>query len=172
MAAVNRRQSVVQAEDIEEAERGYSQFAFEALLVESDPEVGLADILFEFAGCSSTLSPSELTALLPSDSAERAEQLVGVLLRASFLGIETREASFEFITDENSEKKARVLAGRLEAGRGAPARYRVHPAFRPYLEITDDDLAQDLSQLVMGADDGSGRDGRSTGGAAEAPRGA
>ena len=46
--AVNARRSTVEEEDVIAAEKEYSLFAFEALLVESDPLHGLSDLLFEF----------------------------------------------------------------------------------------------------------------------------
>lgn len=141
LEATNSRHSRVEEADVVGGERAYSQFAFEALVVESDPEAGLADLLFDFAGGTATLSSDQLAAVLRRDEASDLEKLTGTLLRSSFLGLEVGDDIYEYFSDETSEKKHRALARRLSAERGSPARYRIHPAFRPFLEIADDDLA-------------------------------
>lgn len=137
--AVNARRSTVEAEDVRAAEEEYSLFAFEALLVESDPHAGLSDLLFEFAGQPATVDESDLRTLLEPHVPD-VNDTVGTLLRASFLGIEVDDGRFEFPMDETSEQRAMVLARRLKERMGREARFRVHPAYRPYLEIPDDDL--------------------------------
>jgi hypothetical protein len=139
LTASNRRHQRVLEEDVRAAENAYSQFAFEALLVESDPDNGLGDLLFEFAGLSATLTPAQLRAALGTAGGER-DEIVGTLLRSSFLGLEVDDDTYEYFSDETSERKHRTLARRLGERRGTPARYRIHPAFRPFLEIVDDDL--------------------------------
>ncbi|MDQ6945272.1 MAG: hypothetical protein M3256_03140 [Actinomycetota bacterium] len=141
MEATNNRHAVVDASDIAGGERAYSQFAFEALLVESDPEAGLADLLFDFAGRTATLTKGQLSSILHEDLRPDFDELIGTLLRSSFLGLEVDDEIYEYFTDETSEKKHRALALRLEEKRGNVARYRIHPAFRPFLEIDDDDLS-------------------------------
>ena len=55
--AVRHRRDRVTEADVLEAERQYSQFAFDALLVKGGADVtDLEDILFEFAGCGEILS--------------------------------------------------------------------------------------------------------------------
>lgn len=137
--AVNARRSSVEADDVRAAEEEYSLFAFEALLVESDPHAGLSDLLFEFAGQPATIDESALRALL-SPHVPDVDDTLGTLLRASFLGIEVDEGRFDYPMDETSEQRAMVLARRLKQRWLREARFRVHPAYRPYLEIADDDL--------------------------------
>jgi hypothetical protein len=132
--AGNARNSEVRELDIIAAEEEYSLFAFEALLVESDPYSGLTDILFEFAGRPATISTAGLHDILSSTNLAPADT-VSTLLRASFLGIEISTERFVYPIDENSERRANVLA-RRHAGTDRAARYRVHPAYRPYLGIT------------------------------------
>jgi len=96
--------------------------------------------LFEFAGISATVTADRLRDLLEADMRPDFDKLVGTLLRSSFLGLEVADDTYEYFSDETSEKKDRALANRLGQRRGSPARYRIHPAFRPFLEIKDDDL--------------------------------
>lgn len=137
--AVNARRSSVEAADVRAAEEEYSLFAFEALLVESDPHAGLSNLLFEFAGQPATIEQIDLRALL-SPHVPDVDETIGTLLRASFLGIEVDDGRFDFPLDETSEQRALVLSRRLKERLGREARFRVHPAYRPYLEIADDDL--------------------------------
>ncbi len=141
MSATNARRSLIEAADVRQAEREYSQFAFEALLVESDPHAGLSDLLIEFAGCSSTLSREQVDSTMSAAGhAGDEEARLSELLRASFLGIEIAEGRFDYPPNEIAEQRAHVLAKRFAAACGREARFRVHPAYRPYLEIDDDDL--------------------------------
>jgi len=144
MLAVNNGHAVVQERDIVGAEEEYSRFAFEALEVESDPEAGLGDLLFEFAGANATLSESEVREFLRSSGSSTTDAMLGTLLRSSFLGMETSDGNFEFFSDEAAQRRNTILAQRLTTTRlGRPARYRIHPAFRPFLSISDDDLSVD-----------------------------
>lgn len=136
-AAANRRQDRVAEQDVLDGQVIYSQFALEALLVESLARFDLEDCLYEFAGLGATISEHEATALL--DPCGDGTAAVSWLLRASFFGLEVDEGVFEYPDGETAEKKARVMARRLSEARGAPARLRVHPAFRPYLSIRDDE---------------------------------
>lgn len=137
--AVNSRRSSVEADDIRAAEEEYSLFAFEALLVESEPHAGLSDLLFEFAGQPATMTEGDLRSLLEPHVRD-VDDSRGMLLRANFLGIEVDDNRFEYPMDETSEKRATVLARRLRQQAAREVRFRVHPAYRPYLEIPDDDV--------------------------------
>lgn len=137
-AAANRRQERVQERDVLDGEIRYSQFALEALLVESAAQFDLEDCLYELAGLDATMEEQDAEQLLaPCGDGAGA---VSWLLRASFFGLEVAENQFDYPDGEAAEKKDRVLARRLPSTAGRPARLRVHPAFRPYLSITDDDL--------------------------------
>lgn len=141
MSAVNNRNVSVQEDDILAAEEGYSRFAFEALGVESDPDAGLGDLLYEFAGMNATLNPDQVRAVLSSAPSLNADEVISTLLRSSFLGLETAPEVFDYYSDEPAQRRNTVLAEKLTRDRvGQAARYRIHPAFRPFLLIEDDDL--------------------------------
>ncbi|HRD59776.1 MAG TPA: hypothetical protein PLZ93_04995 [Nocardioides sp.] len=145
MVAVNNRHAKVSEQDILEAEDQYSRFAFEALQVESEPESGLGDLLFEFVGLPATLEPAEVAQVLEKSGRSDKQEMLGTLLRSSFLGRETDEERFDFFSDEAAERRNALLAERLTARRtGRPSRFRIHPAFRPFLAIEDDDLLDRL----------------------------
>lgn len=151
LEATNSEHDRVMESDVIGGEREYSQFAFEALLVESDPEAGLSELLFDFAGRPATLTREQLGKILDEGARPDFDKLVGTLLRSSFLGLEVADGVYEYFSDETSERKHRALARHLTEVRTMPARYRIHPAFRPFLEIEDDDLDVAAEPLPLGS---------------------
>jgi hypothetical protein len=59
------------------------------------------------------------------------------LLDLSFLGVEIKRDEFEFYDDPRRKAITETLAQKLADSNGV-RRYQVHPAFRPYLEISDE----------------------------------
>ncbi|MBM7460272.1 P-loop ATPase, Sll1717 family [Rhodococcus coprophilus] len=140
--AINRRHDRVLRQDFNYAEFQYSRFAVEALIVESEAQgFNLEELLFEFAGLDSTVTMSDLQDVL--GSASDFDSLVSWLIRTSFLGVETRDSSFVYVEGESEAKKKYKAAQRLATRMNRPVRFRVHPAFRCYLDIRDDDLANE-----------------------------
>jgi hypothetical protein len=138
--AINRRHAVIESSDIVYAEREYSRFAIEALMVESESTgFSLEEALYEFAGVGATLPLDEIkTILRPTTGA--FEPLLEWLAAASFLGIEMADGKFEYVEGEVAARRKTRVAARNSTADGRALRYRIHPAFRPYLEIRDDDL--------------------------------
>lgn len=137
--AINRRHDSVLPQDFRHAEESYSRFAVEALLVESEAQgFDLEEVLFEFAGLDSTVSEEELQVAL-QDHADPL-QVRDWLIRSSFLGLETRDGSFVHVEGESQARKKLRAAERLAERLQRPLRYRVHPAFRPHLDVRDDDV--------------------------------
>ncbi|MPV36992.1 P-loop ATPase, Sll1717 family [Georgenia subflava] len=137
--AINRRHSTVEAQDVSYAEREYSRFAMEALIVESESvDINLEELLYEFAGVGATLTADDLGEVLAS--APEPAKLRDWLVAASFLGVELAEGKFEYVEGETAARRKMRVASRNSTAESRTLRYRVHPAFRPYLEIRDDDL--------------------------------
>jgi hypothetical protein len=139
-AAIVRQSSIVDVEDILEADKFYSQFAFEAIRVEDPSLVGkLEDALLEFAGGPAVVSDDEIRDVLRRGGLLENQQDAAIhqLRDLWFLGIEVEEGGFSFDDDPRAKKRDDVRARRLGEMRGAPPRYEVHRAFRPYLEIRD-----------------------------------
>lgn len=143
--AINRKHDRVLPTDFVQAEANYSRFAVEALLVESEAKgFGIDDILLGFAGCPSTLEKAAVEESLKAvDDFDAALQW---LIQTSFLGLETSNESFVYVEGEVEAKKKLLVATRVAAAKERPVRFRVHPAFRPYLEVLDDDLRQSPGQ--------------------------
>ncbi|GAA1616625.1 hypothetical protein GCM10009828_051120 [Actinoplanes couchii] len=139
LRATNAKHDKVQEKDILEAENTYSRFAFEALLVEGvAAQIDLERALFEFAGEDSIVTDSRLTKILkPSADIASKANLLGILRRLGFLGIETSENVFDYGGTEGEMRRAEVLSRKLTKAFRRPLRYQIHPSYRAYLEIQE-----------------------------------
>jgi hypothetical protein len=136
--AVNRRHGRVEEGDVIAAEAQYSQFAHSVMGVENDLESGvLEEAVFNLAGAPAVLNGMELAECVGQSW---NESLLAQLLRCQFLGVETRSDHFEYSDDSQLLARNQALGRALAAQRGEDPRYRIHPAYRPYLEIPDSDL--------------------------------
>lgn len=137
--AINRRHGIVEESDLVFAENEYSKFAVEALLVESQAQgFDLEEALYEFAGLDSTISASLIDEMLSPHG--DAVDLRSWLIKSSFLGVEISDGDFVHIEGDTATRRKLIAAERLASRLGRPMRFRVHPAFRPHLDIRDDDL--------------------------------
>jgi hypothetical protein len=145
--AVRRRRDKVTESDVLEAERQYSQFAFDALLVEGADVTDLDEILLEFAGLGEILTTSEIgEAIRRATVADpnRVGDVINQLVAVSFLGRETGEGQFEFAENPRDQRRLDALARAYAASRGSDPRYRIHPAYQAYLDIAaSDDIRQE-----------------------------
>jgi hypothetical protein len=108
-SAVNARHDRIELGDIREAEKFYSQFAFEALLVENGLTIReLEDVLFEFAGAMPVLDKDWVgdAVIRAGLREERVPQVVSRLRQLSFLGVETAQDRFRM-------KRMREMSGSL-----------------------------------------------------------
>ena len=139
--AVNRSHTMVEEKDICDAERQYSQYAIDSIMVENGitlPE--LESILFEFAGCDRVINERELKNLIlkANMSEEKLNQIIDHLINLSFLGLEIGDGEFAFSDDPRDYLKNSVLAERLVERRGGSRRYKINAAFCAYLEIKEE----------------------------------
>lgn len=140
MSAVNSRHEIIQEEDILSAEKNYSQFAYEALLVENGITVDQLDyVLLEFMGSDSVLPASAVRAnlTLAGIEADKAEYVIARLKAMSFLGEETDPGEFQYIEGEADSRRLDVLARKYSERALQEPRYSIHPAYRSYLEIRE-----------------------------------
>jgi hypothetical protein len=142
VAAINHRSPLVEERDVLAAEIEYSQFAVEALEVEAGGVLPIEpiDLFFAFAGSDAVLTETGLRTLIRDAGVDEGEvdSVIGHLRALSFLGIEIGDNRFAWVEDARELARTDVLAQRRTAG--AEARFALHPAYRPYLEIEDADL--------------------------------
>jgi hypothetical protein len=137
--AVDRRHDQVTAQDLVDAVQIYSQYAYEALLVENGitiPE--MQDVLYTFLGSSSVISGGEIWSRLEAAGIgrERHEAIVARLVEMSFLGLETAPDVFEYPEVGSEGSRAAALAARHQPN-PVLRRFRVHRAFQAFLVIED-----------------------------------
>lgn len=138
--ATNRAHEKIEEDDILEAERAYSQFAFEALLVENGITVAaLKNVLFEFVGEPALLGADRVRQMVVKAGIEpeRVDHVLERLTAVSFLGIEVGEGRFEFPEAGTAAERGQALARKLSEERGGESRLLVHAAFRAYLELVE-----------------------------------
>ncbi|MGC2506542.1 MAG: hypothetical protein WA369_07775 [Candidatus Acidiferrales bacterium] len=136
--AVNRGQPIVRESDVLEAEKQYSQYALESILVENGISVGnLETILYEFAGCSSRLSEAEVLARLAKAGVrtEDYSRIVDHLSSLAFLGLQVRPGDYRFAEDPPEQKRNLALA-RSSLRPGESLAFTIHPAFWTFLEVS------------------------------------
>jgi hypothetical protein len=139
-AAVNARHERIEEADILAAEQLYSQFAFEALLVENGLSIKqLEEILFEFAGASAVVDHGTVETHIRRVGIEdeRVPHVINRLRELSFLGIEVKEGSFSYAERGRDFRKLDALARKLAESARRQVRYEIHAAYRPYLEIEE-----------------------------------
>lgn len=136
--AVNRGHTMVEEADIIEAEKLYSQYAFESILAENTLSgINLDDILFEFAGADPILPIDDLKHNLNSAGvvAEQEDSILELLCGLTFLGIEVGKNQFSFSDDPRGFRRDQVRARKYVGKSGNQQRLEIHPAFRAFLEI-------------------------------------
>ncbi|MFZ2056408.1 MAG: hypothetical protein WAV54_03245 [Acidimicrobiales bacterium] len=139
-SAIDAGHSRIEETDLVDATRSYSQFAFEALLVENGLTIReLEAVLFEFAGSEPRIAQDWVAdaitrAGLPETDRDR---VIARLRQLSFLGREVRDDTFAYEEDGRDEARLGALARNLEDQRGWPSRYEIHPAYRAYLDIAE-----------------------------------
>jgi hypothetical protein len=139
--ALDRRHNRVEQDDFLAAEETYSQYAYEALLVENGVTIpDMEDVLLGFLEAPAVLTKQQIYERLgmtqiPSD---RYEQIITKLITISFLGLETRPEKFTF--PEVGSEMRRAYA---QASRRFPdpqlRRFYIHRAFHSFLEIVRTD---------------------------------
>ena len=141
MSAVNSRHEIIEETDILSADRNYSQFAYEALLVENGITVGELDyVLLEFMDSDSILPASAVRANLnlAGIEGEKAEYVIARLKAMSFLGVETAPNRFQYVEGETDSRRLDVLARKYSERAKQEPRYSIHPAYRSYLEVREE----------------------------------
>lgn len=140
ISAINARHTTISEKDFLAAERQYSQFAFEALLVENGITITqFEEVLFEFVGGACVMTePEALEAIQRVVARPESEGVLTRLRHVSFLGVEESRDTFVYPEVGPLSRRAEALARKVAEGRGGPPRYQIHPAYRPFLGISDD----------------------------------
>ncbi len=135
--AVNRAHERVREEDFQSALRAYSQFAFDSLVVETNPDMRLEAVLYEFIGSSATLTRKEVQKHIAAVGVPQSEyeQYLEALCDLQFLGVEAVDGSFAMPQNEMERRVMMQAARRRAEKRDGEERFQVTPPFRAWLEI-------------------------------------
>jgi hypothetical protein len=135
--AIDRRQEQVREAELLAARDTYSQYAYEALLVENGitiPE--MESVLYGFLGAAPIVSQEEVLAAFARAGLgiDRHGATLRRLIEMSFLAVEVREN--QFVYPEVGPDLTRALA-LAEKQQPVPdrRRYQIHAAFRSFLEV-------------------------------------
>lgn len=137
--AVNRRHGMVQENDILDAEKQYSQFAIDSILVENGITFRqLEDIIYEFVGAKSVVRETDIHKALDSAHVDSGALLSVIqhLCSLTFFGVEVSRGEFRFAEDQSESQKNSVLAQRLVVSNPGERRYQINPAFWAFLETS------------------------------------
>jgi hypothetical protein len=138
--AINRRHPRVEEGDILDAEKQYSQFAVESLLVENDLPVGsLEAIIYEFIGNPPFLTYEQVrdSLIMVGVAAERIEEAIDGLCTLRFLGVEVSDGEYRFSDDPQEFRRVQVLSRKLGERRGTPSQYMINPAYWAFIEVAE-----------------------------------
>jgi hypothetical protein len=136
--AVNRNHKRVEETDFLDAEKQYSHYAFESILVENGVTIPqLEALLFEFAGKRVLIFEDELEKCIKDAGLpiEMKDDLLNHLIRLTFLGMEVNSNTFEFVEDPKELKKAQILSAKIARQLKSRRRFKIHPAFHSFLNI-------------------------------------
>lgn len=138
--AINKRHAQIEKKDITEAERQYSQYAFDSIKVENTlPDINLEDVLFEFVGMPAVLTKSEVLSVLRSAGVpeQMITSMVDILHDLTFLGPEVEAGRFAFSDEPERSRKNKIMARRFAKKNSQEERFQIHKAFQAFLETEE-----------------------------------
>jgi hypothetical protein len=137
--AVNSGHIRIEEEDLLAAEKQYSRYALDSLVVEGATELTmLEELLYEFAGLPEVIDLDAVRKALDAiGSSDDPATVADKLADLTFLGLEVQTNRFEFLFNDNERPKFRSMARRiLEDSPDSPQRFRIARPFQAYLEIS------------------------------------
>lgn len=135
--AINRRHTYIEESDILLSEKEYSRYCYGSLLDETKAQFPDMDsLLTALSGSPEIITRDHIRqsmeyALIPST---RLKEIIGLLCDATFLGLETKPNSFEYIYDER-ERDVLFRSSERVATVSGVVRYRINIAYHLALRI-------------------------------------
>jgi len=136
--AVNHGHTKITKNDIFQAEKRYSRYALDSLLVENGFRVSnVEELLYGFVGSPSVISAEVVVDAMKEAriSEDKLDEVVELLIDLTFLGVETRPDQFNFLHNEDERQKLMAMASKMARKRGDESRYQINRPFHSYLEI-------------------------------------
>ncbi|GKS58532.1 hypothetical protein YTPLAS18_20590 [Nitrospira sp.] len=136
--AINRKHTKVQEIDLIEAQKQYSQYAVDSILVEDDVAIpALEQVIYEFVGSKPVLTQEEVndTILKAGVPFSQVAQVVEHLCALAFLGIEVEDDTYRFAEDFQEYQKLLILKKKRYQSTGGRLKYRINVPFWDFLEV-------------------------------------
>lgn len=137
--AVNRGRTRVEENDVVDSERPYSRFALDSLIVEAGARIAdIEELLLRFVQSSEIVTDRDVADRIADAKMHDAELkvVISLLTELTFLGFEVAPNRFDFLYDEQDERKLVIMAEKTaRETTGGIRRFRIHPAFHAFLEI-------------------------------------
>lgn len=137
--AINRNHTIVQEEDIKDAEIEYSQHALDSIIVEAGNRINnFEDLLYEFLGSNEIITGNKIGEIIKSVGIEinKKQNIINLLCELCFLGIEIKEGEYKYLYDDKQNKKYKVMARKTaRESEDEVRRYKINKPFHAYLEI-------------------------------------
>lgn len=165
--AVNAGHLKIEADDLLSAEKQYSRYALDSLVVEGVTEIEkVEELLYEFAGVPEIIDVNVIRKAVEAvGSTEDAQLVAEKLVDLTFLGLEVQPNRFEFLFSDSERPKYTSMARRvLENSSSGIQRFRVARPFHAYLEISRTQQLQfEEPEPVPGITENVKLDGHSSG---------
>ncbi len=137
--AINRRHSIIEEQDLIEAQRSYSQYAIDSLDAENAIHFPhLLEFLHEFVGVKEILNQAMIIKAMTRCSIpeHRLQEAVDLLCDLAFLGREVDANRFQFQQNEQEKTKLMIMARRvIDSHISKEQRFKINEPFHSYLEI-------------------------------------
>jgi hypothetical protein len=136
--AVAKGHDFIGENDLKAAYEEYSNWVFQSLMVENGITITqLKEFFYHTVGEKSIISRGTIVenmakSAIPNESPEQIEYFISHLCSLSFSGREIRKDVFHFDYGYEIDDKKLFQANKLNSNR-----YKIHPAFIPYMECSD-----------------------------------
>jgi hypothetical protein len=140
-SAIDRGNTKVSADDLVAARQVYSNYAFDALLVENGVTVPeLRSALYALLGAPAIIPRAQLSSMLMDAgiAEERLDRTIDKLISICLLGPEAHPGDFVYPEVGSESERVEALARRLQPNT-SERRLRIHNAYHPYLETANVD---------------------------------
>lgn len=137
--AVSRKHTLIEAKDLTDALVEYSKFALDALITELAPAYSeIRKFFYELSAEDEIIKRSNLDVAMQNVGIidEHRDELIKMLCKMSFLGVEVKKDVFEFSYNEDQFRKYDAIARKnIVRNSITDCRYRIHKAFHVELMI-------------------------------------
>ena len=137
--AVNHKHTRIEEIDLAGAQRKYSQYAIDSLLVENGISVEeFEKLIYEFVGISDVVNENTVRAAMGRCSIpiEKADEVLSMLCERTFFGKEVKPDEFRYDYSAEDMGKIEVMARKTaESREDRLRRFKINRAYHSYLEI-------------------------------------